>query len=684
VSPRRGVRRRTSPERAAARRRGVLLAAWLVAGLVLALRAVQIQVLQGPMWRAAAEEQQRTERDVSASRGAILDRDGVSLALSHETFRIGVAPHELSDREATATILRETLGISSSEAGRITGSDRRWVYVPGRFPPTVREPLATVRGVYVERELRRFYPYDDLAKGLLGGVVDELGAGGIEQEYEDHLRGVAGTEMLARDSGGRPIPGETWTLRPPRSGGDVVLTIDASLQEIAGEALLEAVGSTQARGGDLVVTDPQTGEVLAMVSVRDGAPAHLGAINAPYEPGSTLKPFTVATLLRERRASLGDSIDTGNGSWTTFGRTITDVSAVGTVTLAHALRVSSNVGIAKAASRLAPDEQYEALRDFGFGLPTGVPLPGEASGMLRRPDRWSKQSAASLAIGYEVSVTPLQMALAYGALANGGVLMEPFLVRELRDERGRTVERFEPQAVRRVVSREIAQEISLALVEAVESGTGTQARLASFVVAGKSGTSRAMGPDGRYESGAYFSSFVGFFPAEDPQLVVFVKLERPQGAYYGGATAAPVTRATMEAILAARESPLDRSALAALAHSQRVEDARTDSQAEEVRATNSSVLFASLTDGEASSVEDAPALAEGGRVAVPEVRGLSARTVARRLHALGLRVAWQTAGVVTATVPRAGTLLVPGDTVRIVSSASALDPAGSPGEGGRR
>jgi hypothetical protein len=189
-----------------------------------------------------------------------------------------------------------------------------------------------------------------------------------------------------------------------------------------------------------------------------------------------------------------------------------------------------------------------------------------------------------------------------------------------------------------------------------------------------------MGPDGRYESGEYFSSFVGFFPAEDPQLVVFVKLERPQGAYYGGATAAPVTRATMEAILAARESPLDRNALAALAQSQRVEEAR----GEEISRATSSVLFASLGDDEGSALEDAPVVDEGGRVAVPEVRGLSARTVARRLHALGLRVTWQTAGVVTATVPRAGTLLVPGDTVRIVSSARALDPAGSPGEGGRR
>ena len=330
------------------------------------------------------------QSQVAAARGAIVDRGGVSLALSHETFRVGVAPRELKDRGIAASSLEDVLGLSSSEARRITSTDSRWVTVPGRFPPAVRESLGGLRGVYVERELRRFYPQGPLGRGLLGVVIDDAGTGGIEQEFEGHLRGNPGAEVVARDSGGRPIPGETWTIRPPRSGGSVVLTLDASLQEIGNEALREAVESTGARGGDLLVTDPQTGEVLAMVSLRDGTPAPVGAINTPYEPGSTLKPFTVATLLRERKASLEDSVDTGNGSWTTYGRTIDDVSAVGTVSLGYALQVSSNVGIAKAAQRMSQEEQYEALRDFGFGLPTGIRLPGEASGTLRRPLQWSR------------------------------------------------------------------------------------------------------------------------------------------------------------------------------------------------------------------------------------------------------------------------------------------------------
>ena len=667
--------RASQSHRSLAFRRQLLLGCWILAGGGLLARAADLQVSEGAKWRQKADDQHRMESEVAAERGAIVDRDGVPLALSHETFSVGVAPQELEDRTAAASSLEAILQLSGAEARRITSSDGPWVNVAGRFPPAVREALAGLQGVYVERELRRFYPQGALGRGLLGAVVDKVGSGGIEQEFEDHLRGIPGAEIVARDSNGRPIPGESWIIRPPRSGGSVVLTLDASLQEIANEALREAVESTGSRGGDLLVTDPPTGEVLAMVSLRDAASANLGAINAPYEPGSTLKPFTVASLLRERKASLDDSLDTGNGSWTTFGRTIDDVSAVGMISLGHALQVSSNVGIAKAAQRLSHEEQYEGLRDFGFGLPTGILLPGEASGTLRRPGQWSQQSPASLAIGYEIAVTPIQMAMAYGAIANGGVLMQPLLLKELRDARGRLIEKFGPRVLRRVVSKDVAGEITGVLVGVVEAGTGTRARLASFAVAGKSGTSRAYTENGGYEAGAYFSSFVGFFPADDPQLVVFVKLERPQGAYYGGTTAAPVTRATMEAILAARESPLDQAALAALAQSQRIQEAP-----EVPREPPTPIpVFASRIE---PSESRAPTLSasEGrtnGVFTVPEVRGLSARSAARRLHSLGLSVLWESAGPVSETVPAAGSAILLGDTIRLLSTFHGMDPPAS-------
>ncbi|NJD18755.1 MAG: penicillin-binding protein 2, partial [Gemmatimonadetes bacterium] len=554
------VTRLDSSVRPGAWRRRAVLAGWMTAAVVICLRAGQIQVVQGREWRELAEAQHTTDKVVPAARGSVLDRDGAPLAVSRESYRVAVAPHEVEDAGTVARLLEQVLQVSPRKALQLVAKDRRWAVVPGSFPPVVRERLGGIRGVYVDRELERHHPHGDLARAALGVVLDGAGQGGIEQAFDGLLRGRPGREVVARDNEGRPIPGETYVVEPPRSGGQVVLTLDLDLQEIARQALTEAVEASQSRGGDVLITDPSTGEVLALVSIRDGETTGLGVVNTPFEPGSTLKPFTVAALLQHRVASLSDVVETGNGTWAVAGRVLHDVHAGGTMTIADALRESSNEGIAKAAQALTPGHQFENLRDFGFGVPTGIEIPGEVGGTLRRPDRWSAQSPASLAIGYEISVTPLQMAMAYGARANGGLLMQPRLVKEVRDADGRVVERFAPEVVRRVVDESVARSVSRVLVDVVEDGTGSAAGLGVFKVAGKTGTSRVYDSDKGYGSG-YFASFVGCFPAEDPQLVVFVKLESPKGAFYGGAVAAPVTRATMEAALAARATPLDREKL---------------------------------------------------------------------------------------------------------------------------
>ncbi len=648
--------RREPPHSRAAWRRRLVLAGWMVACAVLCVRAAQVQVLEGADWQEMAESQHTTDKEVAAARGAVLDRDGAQLAVSREVYRVSVAPQELLAPDSTRALLAAALDLSTQAARRLVNKDRRWVVAPGRYPPTVRDRLSGVRGVYLDRELERFHPHGNLARGVLGALLDGEGQGGIEQTFDDVLRGRAGREVVARDNLGKPIPGETLLVDAPRSGGQVVLTLDLDLQEIAGQALQEAIEGSQARGGDVLITDPSTGEILALVSIRDGKTAGLGAINTPYEPGSTLKPFTVAGMLDRHLARLGDSVDVDNGTWTVAGRTLHDVHAEGRMTIADALRVSSNVGIAKAAQVLTPGEQYENLRDFGFGAATGIDLPGEASGTLRRPDRWSLQSPASLAIGYEIGVTPIQMAMAYGALANGGLLMEPRLIREVRDPSGKVVEHREPQVVRRVITPEVARSVSRVLVDVVEDGTGTRARLGAFAVAGKSGTSRAYSAESGYTAGHY-ASFVGFFPAEAPQLVIFVKLENPSGTYYGGAVAAPVTRATMEAALAARGTPLDREKLL-----------RAARPGISPRPATTVKFAAQALDppvpprvDAARSDDDAPAAS----VPVPDVRGLPARTAVRRLHALGLRVSEVGRGAIVGTFPPAGARVAPGDTVRL-------------------
>jgi cell division protein FtsI (penicillin-binding protein 3) len=483
--------------------------------------------------------------------------------------------------------------------------------------------------------------------------LDGSGAGGIEGGFDAHLRGKAGEEVQARDNRSNPIPGQSILVRPPVPGGDVILTLDRDIQEIGHEALAAAIEETGARGGNLIITNPRTGEILSLVSIQDGKAGNLSTINSPYEPGSTLKPFTVAAILRHSVATLGDSVDGGGGRWLAGGKMLTDVHPYGMMTLGDALRVSSNVGVAKVAEGLTPSQQYEMLRDFGFGTRTGISLQPEASGELPLPSRWSRTSPSRLAIGYEISVTPIQMAMAYGALANGGKLMEPRIVKELRDPEGRTIFRSEPTVVREVIPPGIARSISQVMVDVVEDGTGTAAQLASFAVAGKSGTSRAYGEAG-YESGHY-ASFVCYLPAEDPQLVVFVKLDRPKGAYYGGSTAAPVSRATMEAVLAAHQAPIDWGAMASLDRRQPRKNPSTGAQ------------FASsnLTPPPPVRTPRTSPSPETGAV-VPDVSGLSPRLAVRRLHALGFRVLMDKSGSVIGTDPPSSTPLSPGDTVRIL------------------
>jgi len=640
-------------------RRRVVLAGWLLGGAVILGRAAMIQVVQGSYWTEQALAQHQKTLRVPARRGSILDRNGNQLVASIESFQVGVAPRELKPetRDSVVALLAAELDLSRSTVRALSDPEKAWVEIQGAYPPRIREPLEGIQGVYLSRDWARHLPYGALAGDILGRTLDDEGRGGIEGAFDQHLKGTEGEALQERDSGLNPIPGRTIQVKAPAPGGDVVLTLYRGVQEIGHEALSSAIAETGAKGGDLIVSDPRTGEIYAMVSISEGRTGNLSAINAPFEPGSTLKPFTVAAILGHGVATMADSVDGEDGYWMAGGRPLRDVHAAGMMTLAEALRESSNIGVAKVAEGLTPAQQYEMYRDFGFGTRTGIELHPEAPGSLPKPSMWSRTSPSRLAIGYEISATPLQMVMAYGALANGGKLMQPWIVRELRDADGRVAFRSEPRVVRQVIPEDLAREISRVLVDVVEDGTGTRARLGTFTVAGKSGTSRAYGPGG-YGDGHY-ASFVCFLPVEDPQLVIFVKLDRPEGAYYGGATAAPVTRAIMEAVLAAPQAPIDWGAMASLDRRQPRDNHLTGAQ------------FASSTLTSSPPVRTPRTITqpETGAV-VPDVSGLSPRLAVRRLHALGFRVQMQEPGSVMGTDPPRLTPLSPGDTVRILTRRS--------------
>lgn len=642
------------------RRRRLLLAGLLVGGGILLGRGFQLQVLEASEWESRAARQQRERVELPAERGTIYDRNGVPLAASRVMVRVAVAPRELEDHAAAAARLREALGISREAARRAVDRRRRWVVLPGRYEPTVRGVLEGVDGIHLETVLERFRPQGDVAVALLGSTsADGRPLGGLELELDSLLRGEPGAAVLRREGDGDPIPGVLIPIAEPRPGHAVYLTIELELQEIAEEALRRALDENGAVGGDLIFADPRTGEVLAAASHRRDGGRHWRGVTDPYEPGSTIKPFVLATLLDRRRASLADTVFAEHGRMRRGVRTISDVHARGWITAAEVLRHSSNIGMVKLAERLDPAEEYEGLRDFGFGTPTGVAYPSESGGRLRRPDGWSAYSQASIAMGYEVSVTPLQMTLAYGALANGGLLMEPRLIREIRGPDGLVKRRQEPREVRRAVSPATAAAVAEVLAEAVEDGTGREAWLGDFRVAGKTGTAWVF--DGGYRRDAYTASFAGFFPVRDPQLVFLVKLDG--GSEYGGSAAAPVTRATLAAALAARGTPLDRGAVAA-----GLPDPGQRA-AQPTLAPSRRGPWLPPAPGPFVFRIDAgpPAPAPGATrpAAVPDVRGESGRDAAAALHAAGFRVRVEGVGRVREHVPAAGTAAVRGSVVRL-------------------
>src|SRR3954465_11702186 len=562
--------------------------------LAILARAAQLQLFQGQRWAEQAARQ-RTERAVlPAKRGGLYDRNGVPLALTQEFYHVGVAPNELADPGAAGRQLIRSLGVQSGTVWRDLRSGRRWIYYHGPFPATQVKPLRHLEGIPLSRDFQRFYPSRSLARPIIGGLSPDRpsGAAGLELSLDSVLTGQPGEAVLLKDRAGRRYDSPARLIREPVAGNDVVLTIDAELQEIAERGLDDALQAMQAEGGDVVFLDPTNGELLALASRQSGVRSGYSSSRAstftdPFEPGSTAKLFTAAALLIHQRVDSSDRVFAEGGTWhmpiTSSGltRVITDAhKTTGALTLAQTIQVSSNIGIAKFSSRLAPEEQFEMLRDFGFGTLTGAEFPSESRGRRARPDKWQPMyTRASLAMGYEFGVTPVQLAVAYGAIANNGMLLTPTLAREIRSPQGDLLSRHHPEPVRQVVPPSVAAKLREYLKGAAgEGGTGEEAQLVNYTLLGKTGTAVRF-ENGRYVRGEYTASFAALFPADDPQLVVIVKIDNPQGKYCGGLTAAPVTRTMLQKALASRRVAIDRSRFADVDTSPPLPESQTSSTA---------------------------------------------------------------------------------------------------------
>lgn len=646
----------------------------LAAGLLLVVgRAGWLQLVRGGELSRRAERQRTAQRELDARRGTLYDRDGIPLVISMPKYRVQLALNEVKDTVALIRIAAADLGIRADSLRRsFRRGTPRYPYFYGPFTGSQVERLRRLRGVHLETTYSRGYPNRLLAGAIIGGLAPDgrHGASGLERALDSLLAGTPGLTTDLKDPTGRRFESPARLVRDPIAGNDVVLTLDSELQAIAEYSLAKALKDFRAEGGDVVFLDPRTGELLALASLSPSGPAGTpSALTSPFEPGSTAKPFTAAALLTLGRVSESETVSGENGVWRfatspSATRVITDVHPDnGDFTLERAIQKSSNIAMAKFAFKLRNEEQYEMLRAFGFGAPTGVEFPSEADGTLRKPQRWRYgYDAQSFATGYGFSVTPVQLAAAYAALANDGLLLAPTLVREIRAPGGEVLYRHEPELVRRVVTSEVANKIRGFLAEAAsDSGTGGRAQVRGGIL-GKTGTAQIV-EKGRYVAGAYRASFAGIYPAKDPQLVAVVTIDHPRGEYYGGLTAAPMTADMLRQALAARRSSIARNAA-------------TDEHLP-VRASSARRREADRPAAAATAV-NLPLPATPGRTAatviVPEVAGRPVRAAVFALHQRGLRVRVEGSGRVLRSAPAAGDSLAAGKTVVLYAAADTRTP----------
>ncbi len=546
------------------RGRRYLMLLLLLAGFgVVLFRLVTLQVLQAAELTARADRQHQKNVTLEGARGTVTDRHGKVLAMNVEVPSVFGVPASLDSASNAAKSLSPVLRIRRDEIEKKLRQDRHFVWLARKVEPEQGRRLEqlSIDGIGMVMEGRRFYPKGPLLAHVLGFVgMDGLGLEGLERRYEAQLHGEKRVTILQRDALGRTVFPKGLREQVPAPGHSMSLTIDEVIQYIAERELEEAVSSARAKGGTIIVMEPQTGAILALaVSPRfdPNAVASLTpdrwrnrALTDTYEPGSTMKVVVAAAALEEKVMMPGSMLFGENGRMTIANTTIHDHEKLGWMTFAQMIQKSSNIGAAKTGILLGEQRLYRYLQAFGFGQRTDIDLPGEVNGLLKSPREWGKRSVASISMGQEVGVTPLQMVTAVSAIANNGVLMKPYVVSEVRDQKGQLLKEALPQVKRRVVSPETARTLTMILEGVVTNGTGTKAAMAGFRVAGKTGTAQKVDPrTGAYSSTLSIGSFVGFVPADAPRLAMIVVIDEPQGEAWGGVVAAPVFRRVGEQVL---------------------------------------------------------------------------------------------------------------------------------------
>jgi cell division protein FtsI (penicillin-binding protein 3) len=636
------------------------LACWMLA---IGARLVYLQTSQHDMLQGKARAQQQDVVETSALRGLVLDRAGHELARSILTESFFVVPGEIKSVEETVAQLSKVLGTDEKERAALVKrlheaqeTNRKFAWVARKLEYDDAEKLRqlNLEGLYSLKEPKRFYPNGLLASHVLGFVgLDEMGLAGIEQAYNERIKGEPGKVLVERDAHLHPYGS---LEAEARQGQTIVLTLDQMVQYRTEQALRTAVENAHAKSGTAIVLDPHTGEILALANAPSFDPNNPntvsketlanGALQNIYEPGSTFKIVAYSAAIEKGLVKPEDKIDCQMGSITVAGRLIHDHHPFGTLTIADALAKSSNVAAIKLGLRVGDDSMYDYIRRFGFGSQTRIELPGETLGLVRKVSNWQPSSIGSIAIGQEVGVTPVQMVAAFGALANDGLRIAPHIVKEVRTLDGKITYQAAPEQ-HQVVKAETAKALRGMLEGVTLNGTAKKAQLDGYTAAGKTGTAQKIDPQTHtYSKTKYIGSFVGFAPVENPAVVIIVVIDEPKGSYHGGDVAAPVFREIAEQVLPdlnvapdteLKDAPMHQQIALSPRAAEAMESAHAELQreAEERDATLPQVARKEDRGG-MEEVVYAPATRRA--VLMPNLRGRSVRDAVNICAALGLQL----------------------------------------------
>ncbi len=651
----------------------VLAVVWMAAVFV---RLSYLQLFRYSDYLAKAERQQERIFEISPMRGTIYDSKGRELAVSLPMDSVFGDPAEISDVDMVAHLLSRVLNVPADDlANRIRGAHTP-VRLARKLSPAIVQRISdmNLRGVFFQKENRRVYPQRDLAAAVVGYVdVDEKGIGGIEQSLDKEIRGRPGRMMVMAD-GHRRWYDRTESAADP--GDSVTLTIDETIQYIAEKELARAIAETHAKHGIVVVQNPNNGNLLAVANWPPFDPNDPGAypadarmdraVTAAYEPGSIFKPLTMTGAIENGVVTPNELIDCQMGKILVAGRVIHDWEPFGVLSVRQVLAHSSEVGTIKVALRLGAPKFYDVIRAFGIGQLTDIHLPGENPGLLRPLDDWSATSIASIATGQEVAVTPVQIISAISAIANGGTLYRPRIVKEIRGANG-SVDLTGGRAPRRVTDERTAAEVREMMEDVMMEGTGKHVQLEGYTSGGKTGTAQKIDPaTGRYSRTDYIASFVGFAPVNDPAVTILASLDSPVGEHHGAEVGGPVFQRVAEQVLAYLDVPHDVPAPSD------VETARNRRPSEPARGPAQS--DASVTRFEAaiakSKVASGPArtaaFGDAGSVTVPNLTGETIRGVMQSCSRLGLVPSVIGDGIALKQFPDAGSIVSRGSRVTIL------------------